>query len=456
MGQYFCKECGYESSKWTGKCPACESWNSFKEVKEITLAGKSCSNSGRGGVVEGDQSGKLEQIHEIEDTNESRIKTGISEFDGVLGGGIVSGMVVLIGGEPGIGKSTLMLQVANEIAKTGKRSLYISGEESRHQIKLRSNRMGIEKAALYLCCTNQIESVFEAISKVEPEIVIVDSIQSIGSDNHNGAPGSFTQIREVTSLLTRIAKQRNLPIFIIGHITKEGAVAGPKLIEHLVDTVLYFEGDVSNQLKILKTTKNRFGSTNEIGVFEMTGKGLVEMKNPSGLFVQDKELTAGAAIGCVLEGSRSFLLEVQALVSPSIYGTAQRIAMGLDQKKLALILAIIEKHLALNIRQCDVFVNLVGGLRISEPAIDLALVAAIVSSHENRPLKQNTVFIGEVGLNGEIRPVPLIDKRIKESIKLGYESIVVSELASKESTPLDRVVTCSSLSSIYPMLFDRE
>jgi DNA repair protein RadA/Sms len=453
MTQFFCKECGYESTKWIGKCPACQSWNSFKEVKEFN-ASKDTHPQGMFFDGNENQESKLELLKDIEYSDDTRVKIGINEFDGVLGGGIVSGMVVLIGGEPGIGKSTLMLQVANKLSVSGKKVLYVSGEESRHQIKLRSSRMNIQSESLYLFCSNQSERMIEAIKMSQPDLVIVDSIQSIGCNHQTGIPGSISQVREVTTILTRIAKQSNIPVFIIGHITKEGTVAGPKLIEHLVDTVLYFEGDVSNQLKILKTTKNRFGSTNEIGVFEMTGKGLIEMANPSSIFIQDKLLATGAAIGCVLEGTRSFLVEVQALASPSVYGTAQRIAMGFDQKKMALLLAIIEKHLALNLRQNDIFVNIVGGLKINEPAIDLAIVAAIISTYENKPLRSNTVYIGEVGLNGEIRPVSMTEKRVKEAVKLGYESIVIADKSNSTNLSQTGIQFCQTLTEIYPLLFD--
>jgi len=445
---YFCKECGYETPKWAGKCPVCDAWDSFKESTSVTGKKKS------GGKLNVPLLHQLasEPIKTIEPQSNERLLTGNKEFDRVIGGGIINGMVCLIGGEPGIGKSTLMLQIADEIAQKGWKVLYISGEESRDQIKQRSDRVKTKSDSLFLFCSNSVEHIIDVISKDEPDLVVVDSIQSIGIDEQSGSPGSVSQVRESTILLTQLAKRQNIPMFIIGHVTKEGLVAGPKIIEHLVDTVLYFEGDNYNQLKILKTTKNRFGSTNEIGVFEMGADGLTEVLNPSRLFIRDEDLSAGSAIGCVIEGTRSFLIEVQALVTPAVYGNAQRIALGIDHKKLSLMLAIIEKKLSLKIRENDVFVNLVGGLKVSDPALDLAFIAAIISSYENQPLPPKTIFLGEIGLNGEIRPVSNIDKRIKEATKLGYERIVVPE-KSKVTVAKNKIKRIDYLNKIYPILF---
>jgi len=446
MITYFCRECGYETTKWSGKCPICDTWDSFKESESVT--GKS---SKKKKPLDADNN-QSELLKDIILSQEERILTGISEFDCVLGGGIINGMVCLIGGEPGIGKSTLMLQIADKVGHTGKKVLYVSGEESKQQIKYRGDRLGIDSELLELYCSNTAEHILEVLQRDKPQMVIIDSIQSIGCFEQSGIPGSPSQVKEVTMLFTHFAKQNNIPIFIIGHVTKEGLVAGPKMIEHIVDTVLYFEGDSNDQLKILKATKNRFGSTNEIGVFEMRSNGLIEIVNPSRLFIQEDHLSAGSAIGCVLEGTRSFLIEVQALVTPAIYGNAQRIAMGIDHRKLALLLAIIEKKLALKVRERDIFVNLVGGLKVNDPALDLPFIAAIISSYENKQLPPQTIFIGEVGLNGEIRTVSQIDKRIKEAIKLGYESIVVPG-KSKIEGKKKKIIKISFLEEIYPVLF---
>ncbi len=437
---FFCKECGYESSKWLGKCPACQSWDTFKEAPAERSKSKTTTVSP-----------KRELLSNIVYTSSNRILTNIREFDIVLGGGIIDNMVVLIGGEPGIGKSTLMLQVASSVAESGKKVLYVSGEESPKQIKQRSDRMNIPDDSLYLLCSNVAEEILAELENDEYELLIIDSIQAVSCENQNGIPGSFSQIREAAILFTRVAKQKNIRVFIIGHITKEGTVAGPKLIEHLVDTVLYFEGDINNHLKILKATKNRFGSTNEIGVFNMTEKGLTEVQNPSLQFIEDSALSAGSAISCVIEGTRSFLIEVQALTSQAVYGNAQRIALGFDQKKLSLLLAIIEKKLALNMRQFDTYVNILGGIKVNDPALDLAIVAAIISGYENKALPLKTVFIGELGLNGEVRPVSLIEKRINEAAKLGFDKIVVPHSAKSKThkiTPIKRI------EEIYPILFN--
>jgi DNA repair protein RadA/Sms len=451
MSTYFCRECGYETPKWAGKCPVCQSWDSFKEAESVT--GKKEVRQDSSLRTENSES---ELLLEVQLSTENRINTGVSEFDTVLGGGITPGMVCLIGGEPGIGKSTLMLQIADKTAEKDKKVLYVTGEESQKQIKFRSDRLGIRNPNLYLFCSNSAEQIIEVIRKDEPQMVVIDSIQSIGTSESSGIPGSVAQVREAAMLFTHYAKRQGIPFFIIGHITKEGMVAGPKMIEHLVDTVLYFEGDGNNQLKILRSSKNRFGSTNEIGVFEMREQGLAEVLNPSRLFVQEGELSAGAAIGCVLEGSRSFLLEVQALVTPAIYGNAQRIALGIDHRKLALLLAIIEKNLFLKVREKDIFVNMVGGLKINDPALDLPLVAAIISSFEEKQLPVKTVFIGEIGLNGEIRSVSQIEKRIAEAVKLGYQRIVIPSRAKFENRRKANIILIEHLTEIYPVLFSEK
>jgi len=440
---FFCTECGAETGKWAGKCPACGAWNTLKETSRVI--GKTKNTR-----LEFVPSSKPEQIKDIKVNKSIRMTTTIGELDGTLGGGIVPGMVVLIGGEPGIGKSTLMMQVSDKIAGSEKKVLYVSGEESREQIKLRSERLKCKSENLLLFCTTEVEEIIQAVENVEPDIVIVDSIQSVYLSSMENAPGSITQLRECTSTFTRLAKQKNIPFFLIGHVTKDGAVAGPKIIEHMVDTVLYFEGEMKNQFKILRATKNRFGSTNEIGIFLMESTGLKEVTNPSQLFLEDNEGNTGSAVGCVLEGSRAFLVEVQALVSPASYGTSQRVALGFDHRKLALLLAVIEKNLSVNLRNNDVFLNLAGGMKVMEPALDLSIISSILSSAKEVPLPPNTMLLGEVGLNGEVRPVSQTEKRVKEALKLGYKNIIIS---SRTKNVKLKVTKIKHIRQLFPVLF---
>lgn len=416
---FFCTDCGFETPKWSGKCPSCGSWATLKE--SIRVTGK----ANKGGSPD-HRASKPERMKDIKKPPLSRIPTQIGEFDLVIGGGIVSGMLVLIGGEPGIGKSTLMMQLSQWMGAQGKKVLYVSGEESPEQISLRSARLGVDSENIWLLCTNDAEHVIDAVEENQPDILIVDSIQSVSLPSLDSIPGSITQLRETCNRLMRCAKTLNIPVFMVGHVTKEGFVAGPKIIEHIVDTVLYFEGELKGQYKILRAVKNRFGSTNEIGIFEMTSQGLIPVPNPNHVFLSDEALHIGTSIGCVVEGSRSFIVEVQSLATSSNYGTPQRVVVGLEQKKLAILLAILEKNLALYLRSSDVFINLAGGIRSSDPSLDLAILAAIISSLKDRPLPDKAVFIGEVGLNGEIRPVPQLDQRINEATKLGYDRIFVS------------------------------
>jgi DNA repair protein RadA/Sms len=369
---------------------------------------------------------KPERIRDIKYEEVSRVPTGVREFDLVIGGGIVSGMLALIGGEPGIGKSTLMLQLSQWMAAQGKKVLYVTGEESQEQIHLRSTRLGVTHENIWLLCTNDAEAMIAAVEEDPPDILIVDSIQSVSLPSLDSLPGSITQLRETCNRILRCGKTLRVPVFMVGHVTKEGFVAGPKIIEHMVDTVLYFEGEIRGQYKILRAVKNRFGSTNEIGIFEMTNTGLVEVPDPNHIFLSENGTHNGTAIGCIMEGSRSFIVEVQSLATSSNYGTPQRVVAGLEQKKLAILLAILEKNLALYLRSSDVFVNLAGGIRSSDPGLDLSILAAIISSLKDRPLPAKSVFIGEVGLNGEIRPVSQMDARINEAAKLGYEKIYIS------------------------------
>ncbi|MCK4311437.1 MAG: DNA repair protein RadA [Candidatus Cloacimonetes bacterium] len=450
---FFCNECGAEVAKWSGKCPVCGAWNSLRETSRI-IGKKKKRNLQDVLNLEGFEESKPEPLKDVEVGIKVRLTSQISEFDGVLGGGLVPGMVVLIGGEPGIGKSTLMLQVSNQIAKNGKRVLYVSGEESKSQIKLRSDRLKCDADNLFLFCTTSFDEIEKAISDSEPEVLIIDTIQSVYVNSVESSPGSVSQLRECTSLFIRIAKQKSIPIFLIGHVTKDGIVAGPKIIEHMVDTVLYFEGESQNQFKILRATKNRFGSTNEIGIFEMQLTGLQEVKNPSKLFLSREENNTGSAVGCVLEGSRAFLVEVQALVSPASYGTSQRVALGFDHRKLAVLLAVIEKNLSLNLRNNDVFINLAGGMKVLEPALDLAIIAAIISSFKERALPANTLLLGEVGLNGEIRPVSQVEKRLKEAKKLGYENIIISARTKNISKKIF-VSKIKHIRQLFPILFSK-
>ncbi len=452
MQSYFCKECGYETNVWAGKCPVCESWSSFVETTRLT---KKKGKADKSSFLD-DKTNSV-PLSKVEVAEYSRLKTGINEFDTVLGGGIVSGMVALIGGEPGIGKSTIMMQIAlklvhNHNMKKKFKILYVSGEESAEQIYLRSKRLAVQfnesneiqlnsdqilSDDILLLCTNDAESILQKIKQFQEEnqdsycIVIIDSIQSVYIPSLDNYPGSVTQIRECANLFTQSAKKLNIPIFMIGHVNKEGFVAGPKILEHIVDTVLYFEGEVSNQFKILRTTKNRFGSTNEIGLFEMTDSGLKEVSNPSEMFIMHSNSFPGTAISCVVEGSRAFLIEVQALVTPTSYGNAQRVSVGFDQKRLSLLLAVIDKHLGINMKEFDVFINFTGGLKIIDTSVDLAIISAILSSIRNVDLPEKSIFIGEIALNGDIRNVNQIDKRLKEAIKLGYQKCYLSSNYNK-------------------------
>ncbi len=422
MSTYFCSECGNEVTKWSGKCPHCGAWNSLKESSRVIGKKKSKHT-----IIESPENVKPIQLNNVQITKEERIKTGITEFDCVLGGGIVPGMVILIGGEPGIGKSTLMLQISNKLAKESKKILYVSGEESTQQILLRSKRLGVKSDNIFLFCTYNLLKILDQIQLIDADLVIIDSIQSVSSEKIDSAPGTISQLRECTLILTQIAKKFNLPIILIGHVTKDGFVAGPKIIEHIVDTVLYFEGDKNHHFKILRTSKNRFGSTNEIGLFEMRKEGLVEVKDTTEMFINEEKNSIGSSIGCIIEGSRPFLIEVQSLVSSASYGNSQRVAIGFDHKRLAVLIAVIEKVLGIELRNYDIFVNIIGGLKVLEPSLDLAIIISIISSFQEKPVLEKTVLIGEVGLNGNIRNVAQMEKRVKEAKKLGYQKICISQ-----------------------------
>lgn len=413
--QYQCQACGYMSPKWLGKCPDCGGWNTMvEEMKTVSM---------RGIIMKT----KPQPLNSISAGDERRTPTGIVEFDRVLGGGVVEGSVILVGGDPGIGKSTLLMQAASNLRTKG-RVLYVSGEESPEQIKLRADRLGINSGDILLLPETSLEGILNAASDLSPSVIIIDSIQTIFTEEVPSAPGSVGQVRECASRLTSFAKRTSTPLFIIGHVTKEGAIAGPRVLEHIVDTVLYFEGDRGHSYRILRTVKNRFGSTNEIGVFEMTETGLVEINNPSGLFLSEKPSDAtGSVVVSSIEGTRPILIELQALVSPTTFGMPRRTCMGVDFNRVNLLIAVLEKIGGLHLGGMDVFVNVVGGLKIVEPAVDLGIVAAVVSSFREIPFGPETVVFGEIGLSGEVRAVSHVDSRLKEAAKVGFRKVILPE-----------------------------
>lgn len=417
--KYVCQTCGYSSLRWSGKCPECDTWNSM--IEEIISKDTKRSLTNAAIKVNQDNYNLLSDISSIK---ESRVKTHISELDRVLGGGIVDGSIILIGGDPGIGKSTLMIQVAEKI--TNKKILYVSGEESASQIKLRADRLSFNLNNFYILSETNLEIIEAVIEKEEPEIVVIDSIQTIYTPQIESAPGTVSQLRESTAQLMNIAKSDNISIFIVGHITKEGVIAGPKVLEHMVDVVLQFEGERTHSYRILRGIKNRFGSTNEIGIFEMTDKGLTEVLNPSEVFLSQRNYGAsGCTISASLEGTRPILIEVQALVTSTSYGFPQRISMGFDYKKLNIIIAVLEKKLGLFLNKSDIFLNIAGGVKIDEPAIDLSVAMSIYSSFRDVPVDSETVILGELGLSGEVRTISYIDRRITEATKLGFKKIII-------------------------------
>lgn len=414
---YVCQECGYESIGWMGKCPSCNQWNTF--VEEI----QEPKSKSRSGAVSTNV--KPVNINDIEADTEERYLTGIKEMDRVLGGGIVKGSLILVGGDPGIGKSTLLLQICDKI-KTNAKILYVSGEESINQIKLRADRLNVRNPNLLMLSETNFK-VIQALSETErPDLIVIDSIQTMFNDELPSAPGSVSQVREITSGLMRIAKTLNIAIIIVGHVTKEGAIAGPRVLEHMVDTVLYFEGERHLSYRILRAVKNRFGSTNEIGIFEMRDVGLVEVENPSSMLLSERtESVPGSVAVATLEGTRPMLIEIQALVCPTSFGMPRRMATGLDYNRITLLMAVLEKRVGMQLHNYDAYVNVVGGLKIDEPACDLGVVTAIASSFRNIPVDMDTVLIGEVGLTGEVRAVSQIDKRIREAVRIGFKNCVV-------------------------------
>ena len=423
---FFCQNCGHEEAKWLGQCPACKEWNTFVEERIDSGITKGTTVAARA-VHEA----KVVPLTEVTADDDTRSETGIKELDRVLGGGIVPGSLVLVGGDPGIGKSTLLLQVCQRMAQM-KKILYISGEESQAQIKLRANRMGNFTSSLLLLCETNLGIIRSVIEKERPELVIIDSIQTMYSEDGTSAPGSVSQVRESTNVFMQLAKGLCIPIFIVGHVTKEGTVAGPRVLEHMVDTVLYFEGDRHASYRILRAVKNRFGSTNEIGVFEMRQSGLVEVENPSEYMLSGKpENASGSVVACSMEGTRPILLEIQALVCRTNFGMPRRTAAGTDYNRVNLLMAVLEKRLGMSLGNCDAYVNIAGGIKMNEPAIDLGIVMALVSSYRNRPIDEKTIVFGEVGLSGEVRAVNMPEQRVAEAKKLGFETCILPEISLK-------------------------
>ncbi len=415
---FICQECGYESSGWLGKCPACMQWNTFVEERQENTA-KSASGQ--------DIALKPVSLGAISSGNEERSLTGMKELDRVLGGGVVRGSLILVGGDPGIGKSTLLLQLCNTV-RTGYKILYISGEESTGQIKLRADRLDVKRADLFIVSASNYESISALIAEEKPGLVIIDSIQTMYTDAITSAPGSVSQVREVTAALMKLAKGSGITVMIVGHVTKEGAIAGPRVLEHMVDTVLYFEGDRHLSFRILRAVKNRFGSTNEIGVFEMRDTGLAEISNPSEMMLSGRPGNVpGSVVVSSLEGTRPMLIEIQSLVCATNFGVPRRMATGLDYNRLTMLMAVLEKRVGLQLYNFDAYVNVVGGIRLDEPACDLGIAAAVASSFRNIPVDAGTVLIGEVGLTGEVRAVGQIDKRISEAVRLGFKNIIIPE-----------------------------
>lgn len=419
---YECMACGYESPKWLGKCPECGAWNQMEEqIVQPTVVQRASIASNRTG-----DDYYAKKLNEIQYINEARVNTDFSEFDRVLGGGVVTGSLVLIGGDPGIGKSTLLLQVSLQLANKNQKILYVSGEESLSQIKMRAERLSMDSDNLYLYSETDLTVIANEISRLSPDMVIIDSIQTMTLPDHNGVAGSVSQLRETTNILMRIAKDNQIAIFIVGHVTKEGNIAGPRMLEHMVDTVLYFEGEKYNRFRILRAVKNRFGSTNEIGVFEMLDVGLTEVNNPSELFLEERLVGAtGSTVVPSLEGTRTILAEVQSLMTPTVFGNAKRTASGIDYQRVSLLLAVMEKHCGLMVQNQDAFFKTTGGVKLDEPAIDLAIAVSIASSYWNKPTNIDDCFVGEIGLTGEIRRVTQIKERISEANKLGFKRIFI-------------------------------
>ena len=445
---YFCQNCGTQYPKWQGQCSACKEWNTIVEEVVQKEEVKLWSKKGADSKV------KALKVADISLTNESRIKTGNTELDRVLGGGIVPGAVILLGGEPGIGKSTLMLQLA--LVLKNFKTLYVSGEESAKQIKMRAERLGEGSSTCLILTETSTQNIFTHIDAVRPNLLVVDSIQTLHSQAIDASPGSVSQIRETASELLRFAKETATPVILIGHITKDGGIAGPKILEHMVDVVLQFEGDRNHIYRILRAQKNRFGSTSELGIYEMVSQGLREVHNPSEILISQKdEALSGTAIAATVEGMRPMLIEIQALVSSAVYGTPQRSATGFDLRRLSMLLAVLEKRCGFRLGAKDVFLNITGGIKVDDPSIDLCVIAAILSSNENIAISDKTCFAGEVGLSGEIRPATRIDQRILEAEKLGFEQICISKHNKIEVGKFAIKILCfGKVEELYQTLFD--
>ncbi len=446
--KFVCQECGYETAKWLGKCPSCEQWNTF--VEEIESKADDHKNQ------RGISKGKLEKIQNITSTKKERYSTGSREMDRVLGGGIIKSSLVLVGGDPGIGKSTLLLQVADFVSRQKLKVLYVSGEESGEQIKIRADRLGVADGELYVLAETNIDVIKEFVEREEPDLLILDSIQTIYCPEIASAPGSVSQVREVTAMVMRMTKVRNMASFIVGHVTKSGAIAGPRVLEHMVDTVLYFEGERHFSYRILRAVKNRFGSTNEIGIFEMRERGLIEVENPSEVFLKGRPIDAyGTVVTAAMEGTRTVLIEIQALVTYSPAGFANRVTTGIDKNRAAMLIAVLEKKAGLAIQSSDTFINVTGGLQLREPAADLAILCAIASSFKEIPVDFKTVLIGEVGLTGEIRGVNSIEKRLIEAQKMGFEKAIIAESnenISREFKNME-IIPVNNIRQVMDLLF---
>jgi len=428
--KFICQNCGYETYKWLGKCPSCNEWNSFAE--EIYEKRK--------GIKKDLRDISVENLIDVKIDQEDRIKTSIEEMDRVLGGGVVKGSLILVGGDPGIGKSTLLIQIANNLSLRKLKVLYISGEESVKQIKIRAERLDLKSNKLYILSETNLDIIKGTIEKISPDILIIDSIQTVYNPDITSAPGSVSQVREGTHILMNIAKRKNIATFIVGHVTKDGSIAGPRVLEHMVDTVLYFEGEAYHSYRILRAIKNRFGSTNEIGMFEMRDVGLVEVENPSEVLISERpKNTSGTIVVPTLEGTRPMLVELQSLVSPTMFGMPRRAAMGIDYNRVTLMIAVLEKKIGYNMENYDVYANIVGGLKTKEPAIDLGIISSIASSYRDLPINSKLTVMGEVGLTGEVRRVSFIEKRIREAEKLGFNIAIIPKANMKDLNKIDGI-----------------
>ncbi len=447
---YSCSECGYESAKWLGKCPACESWNSFIEEISSSAPAKSAAKSSLP-----TKKNAPVLLRDVDITDHKRISSGIGELDRVLGGGIVKGSLVLVGGDPGIGKSTLLLQLVSSVCKDTS-IFYVSGEESEKQLKIRAERLGVSSPDLRVLSETDISSVLHFTSEIKPDIVIIDSVQTMYNPEIASAPGSVSQVRDVTLSLMKLAKDADISVFLVGHVTKDGAIAGPKVLEHMVDCVLYFEGERHHRFRLLRAVKNRFGSTNEIGVFDMTSEGLREVKDPSLTLLEGRPGDApGSAVVCTLEGTRSVLAEIQALVAPTGFGTPRRMATGIDYNRVNLLIAVLEKRVGLNLSSQDTYVNIVGGFHLDEPAVDLGVVVAIASAFRNTCVDPGLAVIGEVGLTGELRAVNQMEKRLAEIRKLGFHSCIIPQANARNLSKVDglRVLSAKNIAEALSFIF---